>query len=213
MGLLDVHVGAIGFEHPDWRPGYYPDDLPEDWRLEYYANNHETLLLPAGRLLTADGEELQSWYEDTEDEFRFFLHGPGSLKTHEYAGLAANAACLREKFSGILLDTADAQLATALAATFGPSIPHAIVMGPSAGSERSPAPTYWQPGAAGTAGSGVAVGCLEAPAVELPRLRDQLMAFIAWCGQREDSWLFLGGTPPNPESLSQARLMLDLLIG
>lgn len=31
----------------DWIEHYYPDDLPVDWRLDFYANEYRTLFVPA----------------------------------------------------------------------------------------------------------------------------------------------------------------------
>jgi len=36
--LAELVVGARGWEHAQWLETYYPDDLPEDWQLDYYAN-------------------------------------------------------------------------------------------------------------------------------------------------------------------------------
>jgi hypothetical protein len=54
-------------------PEGYPDDLPEDWRLGYFANTHWGVLVPAPRWTRADGSELESWVQDTPDRFRFYL--------------------------------------------------------------------------------------------------------------------------------------------
>lgn len=43
-------LGTVGWERRDWLAGYYPDDLPEDWRLAYYANDCNCLMLTAGQL-------------------------------------------------------------------------------------------------------------------------------------------------------------------
>ncbi len=32
-----------------WLEGFYPDDLPEDWRLDYLANAYRAFALPASR--------------------------------------------------------------------------------------------------------------------------------------------------------------------
>lgn len=38
---IDTHrllIGSAGWQHPEWENSYYPEDLPPDWRLGYYAN-------------------------------------------------------------------------------------------------------------------------------------------------------------------------------
>lgn len=34
-----LRVGTVGWCRPAWCPAYYPEDLPTDWRLAYYAND------------------------------------------------------------------------------------------------------------------------------------------------------------------------------
>ena len=31
-------LGTAGWQRDDWLAGYYPPDLPPDWRLAYYAS-------------------------------------------------------------------------------------------------------------------------------------------------------------------------------
>ncbi len=213
MSLLDVHVGAIGFEHPDWASEFYPEDLPEDWRLEFYANAHETLLLPVDRLLAAPAHELESWVDDTGDEFRLFLLCRADSAAGEYEALAANARALGEKLSGVLLDGTDPALLARAAASCSQALPHAVVLGPALGSGAQRGPVYWTPGAQGVVGAGLAVGCIDREVSGLPALRDILRGFIDWCGERDDAWLFFGGSPPKCKMISDAGVMLDLLIG
>lgn len=68
-----VHVGAVGWEHDHWRGSFYPDDLPPDWRLAYYNQWFDTVLVPRGRWEQATPEELRRWSEETLDRFRFVL--------------------------------------------------------------------------------------------------------------------------------------------
>jgi len=69
-------VGARGWEHPGWQGSYYPDDLPEDWRLAYYANDFRGVLVPASFWTGDRPPDWHSLAEDTSDPFRFFLELP-----------------------------------------------------------------------------------------------------------------------------------------
>ncbi|MFP5411245.1 MAG: hypothetical protein ACLGG6_09725, partial [Gammaproteobacteria bacterium] len=46
-GNQQVRVGAVGWEHPHWLGGFYPDDLPPDWMLSYYNTQFQAVYLPA----------------------------------------------------------------------------------------------------------------------------------------------------------------------
>ena len=65
--------GSRGWDHDDWVSGFYPKDLPADWRLTFYANHFSTVLVPEERWLHASEAEIDTWLEDTDEEFRFAL--------------------------------------------------------------------------------------------------------------------------------------------
>ncbi len=65
-----VRVGACGWD-PSGLTGFYPDDLPEDWQLGYYANEFTAVWVPASDL-PQDEDELETWL-DVPEEFRFYI--------------------------------------------------------------------------------------------------------------------------------------------
>ncbi len=69
-------VAAWGWEHPAWTGGFYPDDLPDDWRLAYYANEFRAVIVPWERASRCTEEEVMAWKEDTHADFCFFLEAP-----------------------------------------------------------------------------------------------------------------------------------------
>lgn len=82
-----VHVGAIGWEHPHWVGSFYPEDLPAEWRLAYYNQWFDCVLVPASRWRAATEEEMIGWREDTLARFRFILEaGPASPQDRARAG-------------------------------------------------------------------------------------------------------------------------------
>lgn len=72
----------------DWIEQFYPEDLPEDWRLDYYANEYRNLFVPTGihaRTELELGEEfpaferiVQQW---TSVQQRVPLCGSGCVET------------------------------------------------------------------------------------------------------------------------------------
>ena len=91
-GLL---IGARGWSHASWSGGFYPPDLPEEWRLGYYANEFSTVLVPADRWTTAEPALLEEWAEEVHAGFRFVLESTGEPT-------AGVAAALGERFGGRL---------------------------------------------------------------------------------------------------------------
>lgn len=66
-----LRVGALDWQHEHWQSVFYPDDLPQDWRLGFYANEFSTVLVPQSRWLAAL-DEIEDWL-DVPDNFGFYL--------------------------------------------------------------------------------------------------------------------------------------------
>lgn len=67
-----IRVGACGWDLPHWNNSFYPDDLPQDWRLSYYANEFSAVLVPAD-VWQAEQENLEDWGDEVGQGFRFYL--------------------------------------------------------------------------------------------------------------------------------------------
>jgi len=76
---LEIRTGTCGWNHDDWVYAFYPDDLPDDWRLSYYSNEFDTVLVPVHGLDSITSQEAEQWYEDTRDDFLFFIKLPDSV--------------------------------------------------------------------------------------------------------------------------------------
>lgn len=72
-------VGARDWQRPDWNGDYYPDDLPSDWQLAYYANDFNAVLLPQSRWRHAAGE-WAAWRADAPRGFGFLLEFEGDAE-------------------------------------------------------------------------------------------------------------------------------------
>ncbi len=69
----ELMIGALGWDHSAWSEQFYPDDLPPEWRLSYYANEFQTVVLPLECWLAGDHEQFDGWREDVSDRFHFVL--------------------------------------------------------------------------------------------------------------------------------------------
>jgi len=63
----ELIVGAYGWDHVDWQGVFYPDDLPEDWRLTYYANEFKSVYVPQSVWLHASIDDIEEWADGTPD--------------------------------------------------------------------------------------------------------------------------------------------------
>lgn len=69
-------IGARGWEHEAWTGLFYPDDMPREWRLVYYANEFRTVLVPGDTWERVSPEQVSRWREDVGEGFVFFLEPP-----------------------------------------------------------------------------------------------------------------------------------------
>lgn len=78
-----VAFAAFGYSQPHWLTSYYPSDLPEDWRLAYYANEFSHLYIPSADF-PAELSLLSTWREELGEAVKLYfevntgvLSGPG----------------------------------------------------------------------------------------------------------------------------------------
>ncbi len=98
------HILAVGWDHPAWQGSFYPDDLPEDWRLTYYANEVPGVLVPQALWCKADEAQVESWIDDVGEEFRFYLAlegGGGDCDPVDVANL------LGDNLGGVVVDSVE----------------------------------------------------------------------------------------------------------
>lgn len=84
-------LGGAGWDHPHWVGAFYPEDLPPDWRLAYYAHFFGCVLVPPAAWR---GAALAGWLADTPPDFRFLLE--------EGAGVEAAARLLGARCGGVV---------------------------------------------------------------------------------------------------------------
>ena len=84
---------------PAWK-AFYPEDLPEDWRLAYYGNEWKDLLIPAceWERFTLDS----NWIRDLPDALRLYFEVPDEL-AEPGDPCARLAAALGPRLGGLLV--------------------------------------------------------------------------------------------------------------
>lgn len=68
-----VLLGVSGWEWPDWNSGFYPSDMPPEWRLAYYNTQFPCVFVPETQWRGVSAETLGQWDEDTHPRFLFLL--------------------------------------------------------------------------------------------------------------------------------------------
>lgn len=70
-----VRIGAMDWRDPAWTGSFYPDDMPEEWRLSFYASQYNCVFLQAANWRQASPLEYGQWRDDVHGQFVFLLEG------------------------------------------------------------------------------------------------------------------------------------------
>lgn len=225
----DIDVAARGWDHDAWGGDFFPLDLPREWRLTFYANHFRSVLVPGRVLLRAEPSNLAEWHTDTHEEFRFFLEISVRLvERFRSGGLAALLRWLEplvDRTAGLLLlgfarrrEPAFAHWIEALGERFvvhtltgreGVTLPVGFVV-PALGNLHQ----CWYPGLKAT-GQGYpgCLGLVRGSPADLPGLRRQIEAFMAYAKQAERATLCFASCPPSLHAMQQSRILVELLGG
>lgn len=104
-----ILIGARGWDNDEWVGGFYPDDLPDDWRLGYYSNRLRAVLVPAG--IWQGQPEFDTWLEDIDPGFRLVLEWQLDVDTEDAQAVCSKIA-ERIQAARVLADNVDAWLLT-----------------------------------------------------------------------------------------------------
>lgn len=200
-------LGARGWEYPAWDGRFYPDDLPSDWRLIYYANEFSTVLVPEDRFAAASNEELEEWAEEVPEGFRFFVEiRQKALEEGDVETLAARLQLLGEHLGGVVIP--------------GPSAHRCE----NADTIRELAPVFGQWGSGSellrllrplgsspqSVGQSVSILGEDAACHSVRQLRGWVEDVGEVCSAK-DLFLFLDGPTPDIQLLQDGKTMLELM--
>ncbi len=217
-----VVVAARGWDHPGWAGSYYPVDLPESWRLAYYANEFSAVLVPATRWMPPAVGGPAAWLAEVPEDFRFHLELDAALLARagtESGELQQRLGLLGAQLGGVVLRPGrpgQSPLLRPGASWLGcpvsdldllPSLPRELP--PELGSTEALAPVWWSGGEEWAyTPAGVKYGIIEAGDALSPRaLRTQAERFRDAGG----ATLVFDGRPPSIDNLRQMAIVLDLL--
>ena len=177
MGKQVIDIGVIGWDREDT---YYPEDLPEDWRLAYYANEHDSVWIPGEAWLGERWPDTAAWHEDADEAFRFV-----AVFDERHRALPDPGAIGR----------ALAPLGEQLAVVIAPGPVYALLFDgqpPLPGMQHVAPGQLWSPGT--EIATGAVAGRVEASALDSPRAMRAVLEGFAAAGR--DGRVFLGVNGP-----------------
>ena len=72
---MTLYVGTSGWAYPKWKPGFYPDGLPQKRFLEHYSTRLTACEINATFYRIQSDTTVNNWHESTPDDFRFAVKG------------------------------------------------------------------------------------------------------------------------------------------
>lgn len=68
---MQIELAAYGWQGAPWS-ALYPEDMPPEWRLDYYSNEFSSLVVPAADWGRASIDEASGWLAEAPPGFRFY---------------------------------------------------------------------------------------------------------------------------------------------
>lgn len=109
--MKNVLLGALDWKVPRWRDEYYPEDLPEEWQLSYYANEFSTTLIDVRQCLDEGSfDELAEALDGCQELFHPVLRiSTNSIAISQAEGFIRSLAALDpdigiHRLAGVCLD-------------------------------------------------------------------------------------------------------------
>lgn len=209
----DLLIGTVGFEHPHWAGGFYPEELPADWRFCFYSNKLRAVLIPPTESARLDAASAQQWVDDSDPAFRFVLGLDDSwLDANTRAVRLAAVAPLHPQIAGWFWHSggrAPAAEALALIEALTPIAP-VCVDTPMTHLARDDVALLWDADNVPAPHAGgqflVALTCVREPR----RLRAILETLARWQGDTRHAALFFQDEKAGDSAL-QARLLADMM--
>lgn len=101
--MENLQVGTYGWQYESWQGGFYPEDMPEDWWLDFYANNYRVVLVPETLWLGWQEDDFEEALDAVEGAFSFYFEVQESLDESKVQQLESIAEIFAERAAGVVV--------------------------------------------------------------------------------------------------------------
>ena len=198
-----ITVGVHDWTEFSPSKGFYPPDLPEDWRLSYFANEFDSACISLAPL-SSNLELLSGWCEDLPDSFElsFSLNHIDQLQV-----LTDLQQQVPVSIRYLVVDSSNSDLLTQIKSMQSGSFSAAINRGVKIFSLKD----VWRPDTNNTQGSSLA---LRPTAASLRQYRHWIEAWLQSVSpdnQHEHLTLWLPGSGTDYRLLSDCRTLVEMM--
>jgi uncharacterized protein YecE (DUF72 family) len=88
---MPIWIGTSGFSYREWKPIFYPSDLPNDRFLSYYATRLNAVEIDSTFYRMPTPKSLDAWKEATPEDFRFGIKAPQKITHRERLAIPSEA--------------------------------------------------------------------------------------------------------------------------
>ena len=206
MTVKSLEVGAFGWQHAGWIDTYYPEDLPEDWRLDFYSHHFNVILMPETEWLHVSEDEIRQWLEDVKEGFQFFFAiNDADITKTALKQIGIINQILRQYFAGIVIKSKVGNLNDDVQnlKNLGPVFIDGIEL---SGSEYS---ACWRKG---SQIENATIGFIsEQEAENLREVRACIEAFLAQSGDVKVGYLIFEGSPLSTKTMQDTQVIIQML--
>ena len=99
----NLQIGTYGWQYESWMGGFYPEDIPVDWQLDYYSNAYRVLLVPEQAWLSWKEDDFEEILEAVEGEFGFYFEVIDDFDSTKEAQLTKIIGVFSEVAKGLVM--------------------------------------------------------------------------------------------------------------
>lgn len=89
--MAPIWLGTSGFSYKEWRPIFYPADLPEKQFLQYYASHFKSVEIDYTFYRMPNAKTIEAWMAATPENFRFCLKASQQITHRERLKVPSDA--------------------------------------------------------------------------------------------------------------------------
>ncbi|MEA1990536.1 MAG: hypothetical protein U9N57_15190 [Pseudomonadota bacterium] len=99
----NLQIGTYGWQYDSWIGGFYPEDIPKDWQLDYYSNAYRVILVPEQAWLSWAEDGFEEILDAVEGDFGFYFEVVDELASSKEAQLTKIVSVFSETAKGVVV--------------------------------------------------------------------------------------------------------------
>ena len=89
--MAQARVGTSGFSYDEWKPSFYPEKLPKDEYLAYYASRFATVEIDRTFYRMPNAKTIDAWKSGVPEGFRFAIKASQRITHREKLAVPSEA--------------------------------------------------------------------------------------------------------------------------